>query len=53
MMIKLAIFDFDGVVADVIDLAVETINKMLSDERHSKRISRKDVREISVIKNIL
>ncbi len=44
-MIKLVIFDFDGVIADTLELATRTVNRMLSEERREERISANDIRE--------
>lgn len=44
-MIKLVIFDFDGVIADTIHLAIKTANSMLDGEGCSKRTSIKELRE--------
>ncbi len=44
-MAKLAILDFDGVIADTIHLGIKTANSMLEGEGHSKRASIKEMRE--------
>ncbi len=44
-MIKLVIFDFDGVIADTLELAVRTVNNMLSEERYDEKIGIDDIRE--------
>ncbi len=43
-MVKLAIFDFDGVVADTLHLAIKTANTMLEGSGYRERVSAQDLR---------
>lgn len=44
-MIKLVVFDFDGVIADTIHLAVNTANRMLCEEGYAARITGEHIME--------